>query len=110
MKRDVALRVLSDVMAWNDEVARREFAWLSLMSRMKYDGYRDFLAGVRFAESLADWLQQFEPAERQVAYAFVRKHLVYIGPAEMEHLVELIYPEIVRSRLAAAVAERAGIP
>jgi hypothetical protein len=110
MKRDVALRVLGDIMAWDDEAARKEFAWLNLMSRMKYDGYRDFLAGVRFVESLVDWLQQFDPSERRAAYAFVRSHLVYVGPSEMQHLVDLVYPENVRRRLASAVAARAGIP
>jgi hypothetical protein len=97
-------------MAWDDNTARREFAWLNLMSRMKYDGYRDFLAGVRFVESLADWLQQFEPVERAAAYSFIRSFLVYIGPVEMQHLVELVYPENIRNRLAIAAAERAATP
>ncbi len=110
MKENVALRVLSEIMQWDNDRARREFAWLSLMSRMKYDGYRDFLAGVRFTESLADWLQQFGADEREIAYQFIRKHLVYFGPAEMQHLVELAYPEHVRRRLVTAVAQRAEIP
>jgi hypothetical protein len=110
MNRVVALRVLSEIMAWDDSTARSEFRWLNLISRMKYDGYRDFLAGVRFVESLADWLQQFDPLSRQAAYAYIRNNLVYIGPSEMQHLVELAYPENIRSRLASAVAERAGIP
>ena len=35
--------------------------------------------GMRFIESLATWLQQFKPEERETAYAFVRHTLVYIG-------------------------------
>lgn len=42
------------------------------MARLKYDGYRDFQAGMRFIESLATWLRQFAPHERETAYAFVR--------------------------------------
>jgi hypothetical protein len=76
---------------------------------MKFDGYQDFRAGARFIESLADWLQQFPFAEREVAYKFVRQHLVYIGPAEMHHLVALFYPETVQWRLMQAAAERSGI-
>jgi hypothetical protein len=110
MKGSVALRVLSEIMDWDDDTARREFAWLSLLSRMKYDGYRDFVAGVRFVESLADWLQQFEKEERLVAYQFVRQHLIYFGPAEIQHLVELVYPETIRKQLTDAAAERAGVP
>lgn len=111
MKQNVALRVLGEILGWDDERARSEFDWLRLMSRMKYDGYRGFLAGVRFIESLADWLQQFEtPAEREVAYTFVRHQLVYVSPGEMQHLVELVYSETVQRRLLAAVARQMGIP
>ena len=59
-------------MSWSDERARDEFRWLRLMARLKYDGYRDFQAGMRFIESLATWLRQFAPHERETAYAFVR--------------------------------------
>src|SRR5438067_73810 len=51
-------------MKWPDDRAREEFAWLRLMARVKYDDYQDFLAGVRFVESLAKWLQQFDSDER----------------------------------------------
>jgi hypothetical protein len=110
MNQDFILGRLSDLMSWDDETARNEFAWLRLMSRMKYDGYQDFLAGMRFIESLADWLQQFPSEHRAVAYDFVRKHLVFIGPAEMRHLVELFYPESVQPRLLKRVAEIHDIP
>ena len=83
MNQDLALRVLSQIMAWSDEHARKEFRWLRLMARLKYDGYRDFQAGMRFIESLATWLQQFDPGERETAYGFVRRSLVYVGPGEI---------------------------
>src|SRR5262249_4592656 len=90
--------------------ARQEFAWLRLMSRMKYDGYQDFLAGMRFIESLADWLQQFKQQERAAAYDLVRRTLVYVSTGELNHLVEIFYPETVQWRLQNAVAGRLGIP
>ena len=55
MNRNLALRLLGQVMDWTDDEAHREFSWLKLMSRFKYDGYGDYLAGVRFIESLARW-------------------------------------------------------
>lgn len=97
-------------MNWSDERARQEFDWLRLMARLKYDGYRDFLAGVRFIESLATWLQQFDSAEREVAYKFVRSRLVYIGPAEMQRLVELFYSRAMQSRLLEIVSTQLKIP
>ena len=59
MNQELWLKVLGKIMHWTDYQARQEFAWLSLMARLKYDGYRDFQAGMRFIESLATWLQQF---------------------------------------------------
>lgn len=110
MNQELALKVLSQIMAWPDERAREEFQWLRLMARLKYDGYRDFQAGMRFIESLATWLQQFEAGERETAYAFVRRSLVYVGPGEMQRLVEQFYPRFVRNRLLETVAAERSLP
>ena len=110
MNQDFILGKLAGVMAWEDTRSRAEFAWLRLMSRMKFDGYQDFLAGARFIESLADWLQQFRAEDRETAYALVRRELVYISTAEMNHLVELFFPETVQWRLQQEVAARQDIP
>lgn len=110
MNQDLALRVLSRIMDWDDDRARQEFDWLKLMARFKYDGYRDFHAGMRFTESLSTWLQQFNQQERETAYALVRHALVYIGPSEMVHLVEQFYPRNVVERLSSTVATECDIP
>ena len=104
MNQDLALKVLGQIMDWTDDRARQEFGWVKLMARLKYDGYRDFQAGMRFTESLATWLQQFDRHEREVAYAFVRHTLVYVGPSEMQRLVEQFYPRTVRNRLVRTVS------
>lgn len=109
MNQDYALSTLSTVMGWDTDRSREEFAWLGLMSRIKYDGYQDFLAGMRFIESLLDWIQQFKSDERETAYDFVRRSLIYIGPLEMSHLVELFYPEIVQRKLMQETAAQLGI-
>lgn len=110
MNQDLGLKVLGQIMDWNDDHARKEFDWLRLMARLKYDGYRDFQAGMRFIESLVTWLQQFEQLqERKTAYAFVRRTLVYIGPSEMQRLVEQFYPRTVRDRLVRMVATECNI-
>ena len=110
MNQDLGLKVLGQIMQWDDGHARQEFAWLKLVARLKYDGYRDFQAGMRFIESLVTWLQQFKQLqERETAYAFVRDTLVYIGPSEMQRLVEQFYPSIVRDRLVRMVATECGI-
>lgn len=110
MKEDLALKVLSQIMNWDDERARKEFAWLRLVARLKYDGYRDFQAGMRFLESLSVWLQQFKPEERETAFGFVRHTLTYVGPAELQRLVEQFYPRTVRDRLNRMIAAERQIP
>ncbi len=111
MNQDLGLRILGQIMAWDDERARQEFRWLRLMARLKYDGYRDFQAGMRFIESLATWLQQFNSQEeRKTAYDFVRQTMVYIGPSEMQRLVEQFYPRTVHDRLIRIVAAGHDIP
>lgn len=110
MKTNTALRLLGGVMDWTDEVAQREFSWMQIMARLKYDDYRDFLAGMRFLESLVAWLQQFKKSDRTAAYDFVRKRLVFVGVAERERLVELLYPRVIWPELVRSAASQAGVP
>jgi len=109
VNRELGLRVLSQIMSWNDEEARKEFRWLSFISKYKYDGYRDYLAGARFIESLSTWLQQFKPDDRRTAYEYIKKNLIYIGPAEMKKLIERFYPEIVQRHLVEITSKSLGM-
>lgn len=109
MNREFVLGTIATLMGWDNEQARQEFAWLRLMSRMKYDEYQEFLAGMRFIESLADWLQQFQPDERAKAYGFIRSRLVFLSEAEMRHLAELLYPESIEPLLVTHAAEVAEV-
>jgi hypothetical protein len=110
MKRDLALEILGKVMRWDGDQSQREFSYLSLLSRIKYDGYRGYVAGARFLESLAYWLQQFDPGDRAVAYDFLKNHLIYIGPEELQHLVELTYPQHIQRPLASEICDRLKVP
>lgn len=108
----MALSLLAEVMGWPEEdqaVATHEYAWLRMMSAIKYDGYSYFRAGVRFLESLATWLKQFAPEDRPAAYSFVKRRLVYISLQEMQCLVDTFVPEVVTPRLRRTVANARGI-
>lgn len=110
MNGDLALRLLGTVMNWTDDEARLEFAWLRLMSRLKYDGYGDYLAGLRFTECLARWLQQFPPDRRRAAYDFVKRRLIFVSRTELHGLIENFYPRIVRPRLVRDATALAKCP
>ncbi|WP_347302139.1 hypothetical protein V5740_08945 [Croceibacterium sp. TMG7-5b_MA50] len=105
----LALNLIADVMSWDTEDATKEYAWLRLMSAVKYDGYSDFRAGVRFLENLATWLRQFQPTDRPAAYDFVKTRLVYLSQAEMQRVIEVFIPETVTPHLRKAAAAEAGI-
>ncbi len=104
VNQEFILGKLSEIMEWGATEPEREFAWLRLMSRIKYDGYQDFLAGVRFIESLADWLQH-STRPRGGGIRVRPESLGVHRPAEMFHLVELLYPETVQWMSDTGVAE-----
>lgn len=113
MPGNVALDLVAEVMGWDGsdgDPTVGEFAWLKMMSSIKYDGYADFRAGVRFLENLAIWLRQFPTREdRLTAYDFFKRRLVYISPAELKCLIEIFVPEVVTPQLRREVAHQRGI-
>ncbi|WP_066592304.1 phosphoribosyltransferase-like protein [Sphingomonas pruni] len=106
----LGLRLIADIMGWGDDgTATQEYAWLRLMSSVKYDGYSDFRAGSRFIENLATWLKQFEQQDRVTAYEFVRHRLVYVSAAETQRAIEAFVPETVTPHLRRLAAQAAGV-
>lgn len=111
MNDRMGLSLIAEVMGWPDDqaAATEEYAWLRMMSSVKYDGYSFFRAGVRFIETLATWLKQFERADRAAAYDFVKQRLVYFSLPEIQCLVDNFMPEVVTSNLRALVAADLGV-
>ena len=109
MRGKLADRLLANVMDWSSEELRRKRPQIQALAQAKYDSYQQFSPGMRFVESLAVWLNQFdEPEERQTALDFVLDRLVFVSRAEMRHFVSLSYPEKVRPQLVRQVAESTG--
>lgn len=110
MKKELAEALLAKIMDWSDQDKARERARLETFASYKYDEYQQFSPGRRFIESLALWLAQFKPGdERRTAYDFVCNQLIFFSASEVNHLVELTFPTIVRPKLIAKVCERRGI-
>lgn len=111
MTDELAERLLARVMSWELEEVRMNLAVIQALAMWKYDAYERFSHGMRFVESLALWLDQFETLEeRRAAFAFVRNRLVFLSEAEMNHLVEMAYPDFIRPHLLQRVAGEAGQP
>lgn len=112
MKDQLAEQLLAKVMGWKSpEEFVRDGVPLQAMATYKYDEYQQFSPGMRFVESLAQWLGQFDTLEqRKTALAFVRERLVFISSAEMNHLVSISYPDHIRPLLLSKAAADAGLP
>ena len=110
MQQDLAETLLARIMDWDDASKARERARLQLFAAYKYDEYQQFAPGRRFLESLALWLRQFERGEeRRIAYEFVTNRLVFISNEEMNSLVDLAFPTIIRPFLIRDAAMATGI-
>lgn len=111
MKDELAERLLARVMGWKSPAEFVEHGLpLQTLAAYKYDEYQQFSPGMRFVESLALWLGQFETIEqRQTALRFVKDRLVYLSSAEMNHLVAIAYPDHIRPFLLSRAAAEAGL-
>jgi hypothetical protein len=98
-------------MGWDESDVARERPVLQALADYKYDSYERYQPGMRFIESLACWLAQFDVGqERECAYQRIREKLIFISRDELDHLVASSYPDYVRPRLLQRAAADEGIP
>lgn len=110
MRDALAEELLAKIMKWTPEDVAKERPDLQALATYKYDEYQQFSPGMRFVESLARWLEQFDTdEERHVAYNFLRKRLVYISAAEISNLVVTSYPDVIRPFLVRQIARQKKI-
>ena len=113
MKNSLAEALLGQVMGWDgtDMATSNTLLSLQMLASHKYDDYQRFRPGRKFIESLAIWLRQFRTVdERRTALAFVQRQLIFISNDEMEQLVEILYPKVIRPILRDYVSKKLGIP
>ncbi len=102
----LAEKLLCSILNWSEEEVRVERPSLQAISDFKYDEYQQFSPGMRFIESLARWLKQFdEPSERKVAYQFVKDQLIFISNDQISHLVNLAYSVKIKPLLVIKTAQ-----
>jgi len=110
MKEDLARRLLGKVMGWSAPELVELGGRLQTLARIKYDDYEGFRPGEKFLESLAGWLEPFRPDDRVRLVAFILESLVYISRPELDHLIDTIYPDIIRPALLTATALKLNEP
>jgi hypothetical protein len=94
MRTALAERLLAKIMNWNTEEITRERPLLQALADFKYDEYQQFAPGIRFIESLVQWLNQFtEIQERVAAYNFIKAQLIFISGDQVSHLVNIAFSD-----------------
>lgn len=110
MRDQNAQALLAKVMDWQDEATvNRYVPSIQLLADYKYDHYQRFGPGKRFVESLALWLNQFDPSDRSTALDFVAGRLIYFSEAELLHIVQTAYPDLIVQERVQLVAEEQNI-
>lgn len=109
MKAKLAMRLLADLMDWDENQATAEFSWLALLVEAKYDHYHGYSPGAHFFANLLAWIGQFKQEDRKTAYNFLRNRLIYVCQREMHHLVNLTMPSI-QEEMRRQVAAELSLP
>lgn len=111
MKDDLANQLLTAVMDWDEDTQSRYVEELMTLAALKWDSYDGFRAGQRFMESLARWLPQFKTDESRYRWLdFLVEHMTFISAAEVDHLVSVAYPDVIRPDILRRTANEQGIP
>lgn len=106
MNQQMAIKILANVLGWDNDDAREYVRTLENFAELKYDQYQQYEAGSRFLESISVWLNQFETIEeKKIAFQFVIDNLIFISQEEMHHLVASIYPDIIKPILKRHINE-----
>lgn len=94
MRTALAERLLIEIMKWDNNQIRKERPLIQALSNFKYNEYQQFSIGTRFIESLVKWLEQFETSvEKEIAYNFIKKRLIFISNDQMLHLVNTTFSD-----------------
>jgi len=110
MRNALAEQLLAKIMEWSAEEVSKEIPLLQALANFKFDEYQQFSPGIRFIESLAQWLNQFNKIEeKRIAYNFIKTQLIFISNNQISQLVNLSFSTLIRPILIKKVADKLGI-
>ena len=111
MNNSLAERILVQIMGWDQEQISIERPLIQALGSLKFDEYQQFSTGMRFTESLVNWLNQFQTIEeRNVVYNFIKNQLIFITSEQINHLINICFPEKIDIKLRAKAAEIMNVP
>jgi hypothetical protein len=110
MRDSLARELLAKVTDWSPDKLTTERLDLQLLADYKYDEYQQFTPGMRFIENLSLWLEKFKDSGKQeIAYNFIKQKLIFISTKEMNQLIRMVYPDVIKPYLIQHVSEKIKI-
>lgn len=111
MNNSLAERILVQIMGWDQEQISVERPLIQALGSLKFDEYQQFSTGMRFTESLVNWLNQFQTIEeRNIVYNFIKNQLIFVTSEQISHLINICFPEKIDTKLTAKAAEIMDVP
>lgn len=111
MNNSLAERILVQIMGWDQEQISVERPLIQALGSLKFDEYQQFSTGMRFTESLVNWLNQFQTIEeRNIVYNFIKNQLIFVTSEQINHLINICFPERIDIKLTAKAADIMHVP
>ncbi len=101
MKYELAEEILQGTMThWDALRMTEENKDIQIISEIKYDDYQQYTHGMRYIESLALWMRQFDtPEQKECAYDLIKNKLIFVSAEEMRQLVSYVFPLKIKNYL-----------
>ena len=110
VKDALAENLLAHVLGWNAEDMARERPLLQAMASYKYDDYQQFSPGMHSSKASPDGWPHSRRPTNDSRHMNLSKHVwCFAPPCEVNHLVEMAYPDHVRPFLIRSVAREIGV-
>lgn len=103
-------KVISGIELVDEDMTQSYIKYFQAIARYKYDNYQQYSAGLRFIETLAIWLEQFDAVDKKIALDFIMKRIVYISSSEINLIAESCFIDNLQYILIKITAEKLGIP
>ncbi|GAA4149420.1 hypothetical protein GCM10022217_01290 [Chryseobacterium ginsenosidimutans] len=103
-------KVISSINYVDEDMTQSYIKYFQAIARYKYDNYQQYSAGLRFIETLAIWLEQFDSVDKKIALDFIMKRVVYISSSEINLIAESCFIDKLQYILIKITATQLDIP
>lgn len=103
-------KVISSIVGIEEDMTQSYIKYFQALARYKYDNYQQYSAGLRFIETLAIWLEQFDSTDKKIALDFIMNRIVYISSSEINLIAESCFIDKLQYILMKITSKKLDIP